>query len=234
MVDKNVMGKPRIGLNSKSGLILPDKQFMKPGELDCSIELIVREGVFNPAGKITNRIGPQRSESFTKQFLQMLFVCFAYCPQAWPLASVKDTSNTDRSIYLLRTALATSGCEHFNVTAIAADVTIGIIIGTGNTAPTITDYKIETIIPHATMNYGALTFGAPAADATTSQLTITRNFANVSGGAVVVNEIALYAKSEFGGGTAAYFCIIRDVIGGGVSVPNGQTLTVNYRPQAIV
>ena len=32
----------------------------------------------------------------------------------------------------------------------------------------------------------------------------------------------------------AYFLIIRDVISGGIDVPNGQTLTVNYREQAAI
>ena len=83
------------------------------------------------------------------------------------------------------------------------------------------------------MNYSAVTFGTPAADATTSQITITRNFANVSAGSVVVNEIALYCCAYDTGATLRYFCIIRDVIAGGITVPNGQTLTVNYRPQAV-
>ncbi|GAJ04001.1 unnamed protein product, partial [marine sediment metagenome] len=31
-----------------------------------------------------------------------------------------------------------------------------------------------------------------------------------------------------------YFMIIRDVIDDGINVPDGQTLTVNYREQAVV
>ncbi|GAH73195.1 unnamed protein product, partial [marine sediment metagenome] len=44
-----------------------------------------------------------------------------------------------------------------------------------------------------------------------------------------VNEIALYFK-----GVTYNLMAIRDVIGGGIAVPDGQTLTVNYREQAVV
>jgi len=145
--------------------------------------------------------------------------------------SIVDTGGAARTIYYTN-PVVNGGVYHFDVLAGAASVLFGIIIGTGVTAPDITDDSIETLIAHATMNYGAVTFGLPSSDATTSQLTITRNFSNVSGGAVVVNEIALYCRGY--DGAARYFCIIHDVIGGGISVPNGQTLTVNYRPQAVV
>jgi hypothetical protein len=81
------------------------------------------------------------------------------------------------------------------------------------------------------MMYDAVTFGTPGSDATTSQLTITRNFtANVGG--ITVFEIGVYCRAY--DGAARYFMIIRDVIGGGIPVPAGQVLTVNYRPQATV
>jgi hypothetical protein len=83
------------------------------------------------------------------------------------------------------------------------------------------------------MNYGAVTWGLPTSDATTSQFTITRNIANVSGGPVTVNEAGLYVRgSKYT--SHYYFMTIRDVIGGGIVVPNGQTLTVNYRIQGVI
>lgn len=195
------------------------KHLLLPGEVGAILELTVS----NKDGKVTEK-RVLKSKSFVRQFLELLWV------QAFPIPevvtySVRDTGNILRAI-----------CESgfiFACNAAAADVTLGIIIGTGAVAPTINDYVIGTIIPNATMNYGGVTFGTPASDATTSQFTITRNFANVSGGAVTVNEIALYVKG-YKYNTAYYFMTIRDVIAGGIAVPNGQTLTVNYRLQAAI
>jgi len=192
---------------------------LEPGEVGAILELIVS----NKDGKVTEQ-RVLKSKSFVQQFLQLLFVKFAISPTVAPI-SIRDTGNTLRAVY--------DTTYTFDTAAGVTVVTYGIIIGTGVVAPTISDYAIGIIIPHATMNYSACTYGAPAADATTSQFTITRNFANVSGGPVTVNEIALYCRAYY---TAAigYFMLIRDVIAGGIAVPNGQTLTVNYRLQAIV
>jgi hypothetical protein len=228
-MDKVKSSASQLGLSApKLRIIDPDvipHVFVEPG-LGASIELIVSDP---KNGLITEHRGPMKSESFVKQFLQLLFVKFAQPSVNNPVLLVKDTGNTDRSIC----ETVASGST-FMAHAAITDVLFGIIIGTGNTAPTITDYKIETIIPHATMNYSAMTFGTPAADATTSQITLTRLFSNVSGGPVTVNEAALYVRCYDTTPTQRYFMIIRDVIAGGISVPNGQTLTVNYRPQAVI
>ncbi|GAH27562.1 unnamed protein product, partial [marine sediment metagenome] len=144
---------------------------------------------------------------------------------------IRDTSNVVQSIHQ-------SGYI-FGCNALADDDTFGIIVGTGTTAPDIDDYHIETIIPTGgaagQLNYGAVTYGAPASDATTSQFTITRDFANATANPITVNEIALYVKGFLyeTNKSIYYFMTIRDVIDGGIAVPNGETLTVNYRQQAV-
>lgn len=206
----------------------PAKNVSMPGELGATIELIVFDPKeTDPQKREKQHRGPMRSESFLQQFIQLLFVKMAMVTSLNPI-SVRDTSNA-----LINVHAYYNSNGMFWTTAAAGLVTNGIIIGTGNTAPTIADYKIETIIPHATMNYSALTIATPAADATTAQITQSRNFSNVSGGNVTVNEAALYCQ-VYTPAASKYFCIIRDVIAGGITVPNGQTLTVNYRVQAIV
>ena len=194
------------------------------GEVGASIELIVKD----KDGNITDRIGPKRAESFVRQFLELLWAIANQFNDA-NAPDVRDTSNT------LRAIRASSAV--FDTTAAAGDATHGTVVGTGNTAPTISDYALETLIAHGVgagqLQYSDVSFGAPAADATTSQFTITRNFANGSGGAITVNEIGLYVRG-MSVGNYYYFMTIRDVIGGGINVPNGQTLTVNYRLQAVV
>ncbi len=232
-LNKNAVGRPRVDLSNTASLMTPDKEISQPGELNASIELIVREGIFSPEGKITSHIGPKRSESYTRQFFDFLWAMFGNITELNPIA-IRDTSNVLRNMGWNGLSLNANGA--------VGVVLSGIIVGTGNTAPDISDYAIETLIQHdaapptaGRMQYSVVSFAAPASDATTSQFTITRNFANASGGAITVNEIALYVRANRGdAANLLYFMTIRDVIAGGVAVPNGQTLTVNYRPQAVI
>jgi len=194
-----------------------------PGEMGAILELTIKD----KDGKVTeHRV--MRSKSFVRQFLELLWIQAYQIPETAPY-NMRDTGNTLQDVC--------EGGLTFDATADVGDVTHGIIVGTGTTTPTIDNYVVETPIAHGTgggeLQYGAVAFGAPASDATTSQFTITRDFANASGGAITVNEIALYVKG-YKYPTAYYFMIIRDVIAGGIAVPDGQTLTVNYREQAVV
>lgn len=193
-----------------------------PGEMGAVLELTVKD----KDGKVTDH-RVMRSKSFVRQFLELLWVQCYQIPNAG--YSMRDTSDALQDV---RENSYVFGCD-----AAATDVTLGIIVGTGTTAPTIDDYAIKTLIDHdaapptaGRLQYGGSAFGAPASDATTSQFTITRDFANASGGAITVNEIALYVN----GYSNQYFMVIRDVIAGGILVPDGQTLTVNYREQAVI
>ncbi len=217
---EEIKAKPSIKIFKDSEI----PHVLMEGEVGAAIELIVRDKY----GNVTNKIGPQRSESFVRQFLELLWAMANQFNDA-TAPDVRDTSNTLRAI---RASTAV-----FDSTAPAGDATHGTVVGTGNTAPTINDYALETLIAHGVgagqLQYSDVSFGAPAADATTSQFTITRNFANGSGGAITVNEIGLYVRG-MSTSNYYYFMTIRDVIGGGINVPNGQTLTVNYRLQTVV
>jgi hypothetical protein len=202
------------------------KTLLEPGELGAMLDWKVTDP---KTGKITLE-GTKKSESFLQQFLQLLMALFLNASAEDKVTNVRDTGNSVRAINI---GYNTYFNRIFLSDAIAGVVDIGIIIGTGSTAPTITDYVIETIIPHATMNYSAMNFAHPTADATTSQFTMTRNFSNVSGGDVTVNEVGLYSQA-YEDATVRYFMVIRDVIAAGITVPNGQTLTINYRLQAVV
>lgn len=195
------------------------KHILKPGEVGAILELVVKD----KDGKVTEeRI--IKSKSFVRQFLELLWIQTIQIPYTSGGYSLKDTSNTLR--------LIAGSAYTFAVNAEVADTAFGIVIGTGSGAPTINDYHLGAIIAHATMNYGAVTFGLPTSDSTTSQFTITRNFSNVSGGSVTVQEIGLYVRGFIWNSTY-YFMAIRDVTGG-IVIPNGQTLTVNYRIQAVI
>ena len=194
-----------------------------PGEMGAVLELIVKD----KDGKVTEK-RVMKSESFVRQFMELLFITSTsnWQQNRYP---IRDTGNVVRNVYKYAP-------NHLRCDIGAGVVTNGVVVGTGTVAPTIDDYALGAIIAHGTgagqLQYSAMTFGAPASDATTSQFTLTRDFANGSGGAITVNEIGLFVLSY--DDAERYFMTIRDVISGGISVPNGQTLTVNYRIQAVV
>jgi hypothetical protein len=205
------------------------KHILEPGEVGCVVDWEVKD----KDGKITSQ-GSKKCESFVRQFMELLLV--AMQPYSWGLGmvavanySIRDTANTLRNIGSTK--------ELFGVNAGAGITTYGPMVGTGVAAPTVNDYALQTSIGHGSgagqLQYSAVTFGAPASDANVSQFTVTRNFANASGGLITVNEIGMYCMACEVGYTR-YFMTLRDVIGGGIAVPNGQTLTLNFRIQASV
>jgi hypothetical protein len=216
-------------------IIDPDKihHVLNPGEMGAAIEWMVHD----PNTKKVSEHIVKKSESYVKQFLQLLYCVMGAVP-ASNYVTVKNTSNADIQVAAHCKLYQTSFMSDVN--GGAGITTYGIVVGTGAVAPTINDYALGTLIAHGTgagqLQYSATTYGAPAADTTTSQCTITRNFANASGGAITVNEIGLYCQCRSRAdntNSTTYFMLIRDATGG-ISVPNGQTLTVNYRPQAVV
>jgi hypothetical protein len=229
------MQPAKIGSNQNLKTIPKTKihTVLEEGEFGAMLDL----KVWNPKTGDISFDKSMKSESYVQQFMQLLYAQFVLASAVDDPVSIRDTGNTLRNVGPVVYGLANAGFI-FDVLAGAGVATYGIAVGTGNTAPVITNYVLETPIAHGVgagqLQYSAVTFGAPSADATTSQLTITRNFANGSGGAITVNEVVLYCRAVDDVPAARYFMLIRDVIAGGVAVPNGQTLTVNYRPQAVI
>ena len=211
----------------------PDHIILEPGEMGAILELTVkkRDGTIRE-----HRV--MKSKSFVRQFLDLLMMQAAMANEM-SYHEIRDVGNVLR-------AIAFSGLT-FATDAAANDDTYGIMVGTGTTAPTINDYVMETPIADGVgagqLQYGGVTYGLPTSSATESHFTITRDFSNASGGDITVEEIGLYVKamsawiaqvsSRLTGAPALIFLNIRDVIGGaGITIPNGETLTVNYRLQA--
>lgn len=214
-MDTEVSVKSELGIHREEEI----PHLLFPGEMGAVLELMVKD----KDGKVTDyRL--MRSESFVRQFLELLGVEFAKLRRGEPYF-MRQTNNIPVAVYEHK--------SNFDCNAGLGDLSHGIIVGTGITLPVIDNHVIETRISHGTgvgqIQYSAVTFGAPAASPTTSQFTVTRNFANASGSGITVNEIALYVRAA-----GAHFMIIRDVISGGILVPNGETLTVNYRLQVVI
>ena len=191
---------------------------------EAELGAILEWAVTDEKGIVTEHT-VKKSESYVRQFLELLYIQMA-CLGANNAMNVRDTGNTLRAVYLSLDNNPAIRGYHLDTVAAAGSNATGIVVGLGVVAPTINDFALGSIIAHGValnnLQYGVLTYGTPASDATTSQLTLTRNFTNGSGLGVTVTEIGLYCRAF--DGVARYFMLIRDAIGGGVLVPNGQTL----------
>jgi hypothetical protein len=240
------MEKAEVGLSVELKVHSTDEinKLFEPGEVGCVLDWVVT----NPDGSIASQ-GIKKAESFTRQFFDLLLQKFKGLTSPGNFTPVTDITNAVRYV--------TNSSYMFNANAVSGTVTNGIIVGLGNTAAQITDYVMQTPCAHDsgahganTFQYGAVSFGAPASDLTTSQFTITRNFANATAGTITVNEIGLYVialfSPETGAGALEFysgdtvrnsvgnFMTLHDIIAGGINVLAGQTLTVNYRPQCVI
>lgn len=202
-----------------------DELRVPPGELGAVLELTIR----NRQGKIT-RHEEKLSESFVKQFLQLLW---ASCVRVGTGYRIKDYQVRDVDGDLNPVQVASTS---FQANAGPNIDTYGILAGTGTTAPAIDDYQMETKISHGIgagqLQYSAVAFGAPTSDGTVSHFTITRDFSNASGSPVTVREVGLVVRFERMGSGYDYYLTIRDAVN--ITIPDGETLTVNYRLQAAV
>jgi hypothetical protein len=79
--------------------------------------------------------------------------------------------------------------------AASANDLFGIQLGTGDTAPDISDYQLTTKISHGTgsgqLSYGAVTIGTVAIIGSMAKITISRPFTNDSGNTIDVAEAGL-------------------------------------------
>ena len=131
------------------------------------------------------------ANSFVKQFLQFLINRFLDAVTI----SITDTGNINRSASALAGVVdAASG----------ADI-LGIVVGTGINAVTISDYTLQTKIANGAgagqLSYGACTVDANVTiDGSTAYVQIYRTFTNSSGGAITIKEIGIigsYSSYKF-------------------------------------
>lgn len=215
-----------VGLEMYPRLAEPDQVVMEEGEIGAVLEITVKR-----ADGTVREHWAKKSESFTRQFLDLLIVQMAGVDPRSGI-EIRDITNTLVNIGM--------GPQSFDSNALVNDDTFSVVVGTGNTAPTITDYAMETKIAHGAgagqLQYSLTAFGLPTSNATQSHFTITRDFSNASGGDITVNEIGLYQRAREVGIVLSdnsrslhVFLTIRDTIIGGIVIGNGETLTINYR-----
>jgi len=132
---------------------------------------------------------------------------------------------------------ATAHYETFNMNGTAGNALLGIRVGLGNTPVDISDFVLATPITEGVgagqLSHLASTITNPTVAAGESAFTIARVMVNGSGGTITVREIGIYSQT---GNTlpARYCCVVRDVLVGEVSIPDGGSITVTYTIRVVV
>jgi len=122
--------------------------------------------------------------------------------------------------------------SYFSVFAADNNDAYGIVVGSGTTPPTSSDYKLETKIAHGVgagqLDYGAHSLTVAAVVGSNVDLVISRTLYNGSGATVTIKEIGVYEYGDhpFLGGMKVAM-LIRDVITP-VEVEVGETVSVQY------
>lgn len=175
------------------------------------------QGNKNPTIKRTYR---EECRSFVKQWVQIIKANF----QALGEENTRDRTNTLRTV----------SCYYNDIKGAAGDYNKGILVGTGSTPVNISDYKLETPITHGSaagqLNHKAVTFDAFQLIGSTARFTLRRQFENLSGGTITVNEVGIYARDS---GPYDY-CIVRDVLAVPQQILNGQIMEGRYTFQTTV
>jgi hypothetical protein len=194
------------------------------------LSLLYRCIVTDKNGKIVRRTRWRKSRSFVLQFLKFIEHEWTHAYDTNLLStSLQNISNA--AVSLNNGTGASAAIRRFCIFAPVNTSAYGIVVGTGTTPPTNSDYALATIIAHGVgagqLNYGASSYTGADVVGSNVDFILTRTFYNGSGANITVNEIGIYAESMSTAGVAEAFCVIRDVITA-VTVANTQTLTVQY------
>jgi hypothetical protein len=176
----------------------------------------------------------RRGHSFVVQFLQLVYAFFMHANTGSTTSTISATTHdTSGSLFSMGN---TNNTPNPNVGSWGAvlgpvnDDTYGIVLGTGVTPVTDTDYVMETQIAHGTgsgqLSHGA-TSATPAGDAGgQATLQVERTFQNNSGADIIVKEIGIYVKQVNSSGSYNYVLIARDNYE--VTIPNASVRTVVF------
>ncbi len=189
------------------------------------LELFHRIIIRDKEGNIEYDTGLVPSNSWNIAFLEHIYGAFRDAT-----VNIEDTGNTSRAVprpYY-------GSYVRFTTDAPDNNANYGIVVGTGTTAPTNTDYALAAQIAHGTgagqLDYGANSFVVPSIVSGNIDMTLSRSFYNGSGSSIIVKEIGIYCRSNVGtgAGTARYFCLARDVLSTPEPVGDTKTLTIQY------
>lgn len=197
---------------------------MKDKEKAHGVQLLIRAVVKDPDGKIIEDTGQKPAKSFVIAFLRAINQIFDY------EAAERDAVD----IFGVMSFIASSGAttaQQLVILGLINNSSYGIVVGTGNTAVTNADYKLETRLSHGAgvgnISYGVGTMGTASVVGPNVDLPdIKRTFTNNTGVLIVVREVGIYSRMTLAGGK--YHCLVRDVLAPSINVPDKCSLTIYY------
>ncbi len=159
-----------------------------------------------------------RSRSFLRNYLRAFlgFTSQGLNISTWEIV---DTGGTTRISGAGAKAQANTSSNKFK-----------LVVGSGTTAVTPTDFAEATAITGANADFQDV-FDDSSGD--TIAFRWVGTIVNGSGGSWSVNETLVQVDCEWGS-TQRFFTIIRDVLGSTVTVNDGQAITVSYTLQTTV
>jgi hypothetical protein len=172
--------------------------------------LEIKADIFDHRGRLISSTPWTRANSLLKNFIKVLQLMTSQAA-----TTITDTGNTPRNLSTHAATLA--------VNAGATITTHGIVIGSGNTAVSLEDYKLETQVT-ANVAHAIMVIQAEAVSASVYRLIISRQLTNNTGALLSIAEVGLYCTA---GGTTQYFCIDRTLYA--VALPSGSSVVLTYR-----
>ena len=168
------------------------------------------------------------SRSYVEQFSRLLFNTFSTQAE-----TAVDTGGTTRDLKTGDTSQL-----RLKTHALVDDSTYGLVVGTGTTAVAIADRALGTQIAHGTgagqLQHAAHQYTTTSVSGSTASFKLKRVFTNASGASITVQEAGIYAGQYDTGSTGRIFLIVRDIISGGLAVPNGGAITIEYTVEVTV
>lgn len=213
------------------------KKILEENTVEGVLEAFVELEVKDKDGKLLEA-RRFRSESFVANILRFLRQLWIGSPvysenpgthyQQYSAAEVVDI--TGAAIYIYQGEF--TGSSAYEIKAASADVTKGIGVGTGTGAVSAAQYALGGVIGEGAgsgqLSHGACSLDTLVINGNVATLKIIRTFTNNSGDAITVYELGLFSSIRAYNNVNKTVMFIRDLIAGGVSVPNGSTLTLRY------
>jgi hypothetical protein len=200
--------------------------------------------VSNKGGEVVRR-HKQRSHSWVRNAYNLM-VCqsAAVASDSGVGLAIVDTGGVTRSDATTQPASGWSSSGSGNMRiyvgstygfyAQAGVDNMGIVVGTGGGAENFDDHALGSKISNGNgagqLAYSAMDALSVSTIGTTKQVVWIRYFNNNSGGPVTVNEVGIYTRGTVGGSTV-YYMLCRDLLAGGVTVPDAGQLKVTYTIQ---
>jgi len=202
---------------------------MKKDEKAHGVQLLLRAIVRDPDGNVISDTGRKPSRSFVIQFLEFIYIMFKAIADYSTRTDITGAEN-----YYYRDAWQC--VNHLRLDAEINNSLYGLVVGTGDTAETNTDYKLETQLTEGAgvgeITHGAMVIGTAGVAGANVDLVMNRAFTNNLGAAIVVKEAGMYVRQTYSPGYS--FCIVRDVFPGPVNVPDRCSLMIIYTMRTTV